>query len=101
MKDYDGFVDIVNQYQADADLMSQILGEFADQATIINDTMREMSTNMDDVSTTVGESARAVSTVAEDAALLVGAISNIQEETENTHRISEELQTEVKRFERV
>lgn len=101
IKDYDGFVDIVNQYQADADLMAQILGEFAEQATVINDTMREMSTNMDDVSSTVGESARAVGSVAEDAALLVGAISNIQEETENTHRISEELQTEVKRFERV
>ena len=101
IKDYDGFVDIVNQYQADADLMAQILGEVSEQVNVINDTMREMNTNMDDVSSTIGESARAVSSVAEDAALLVGAISNIQEETENTHRISEELQTEVKRFERV
>jgi methyl-accepting chemotaxis protein len=101
IKDYDGFVDIVNQYQADADLMAQILGEVSEQVNVINDTMREMSTNMDDVSSTVGESARAVSSVAEDAALLVGAIGNIQEETENTHRISEELQIEVKRFERV
>ena len=101
MKDYDGFVDVVNQYQDDADLMSQILGEFVEQASIINDTMREMSTNMDDVSCTVGESAKAVSTVAEDAALLVGAISNIQEETENTNRISEEFKNEVKRFEKV
>ena len=39
IKDYDGFVEIVNQYQADADLMSQILGEFVQQATIINDTI--------------------------------------------------------------
>lgn len=101
IKDYDGFVDIVNQYQADADLMAQILGEVSEQVNVINNTMREMSTNMDDVSCTVGESARAVGSVAEDAALLVGAISNIQEETENTHRISEELQTEVKRFEKV
>ena len=28
LKDYDGFVDIVNQYQADADLMALILSEF-------------------------------------------------------------------------
>ena len=101
IKDYDGFVEVVNQYQADADLMSQILGEFVDQAAIINDTMREMNTNIDDVSSTVGESAKAVTSVAEDASHLVGAISNIQEETENTHRISTELQNEVKRFERV
>lgn len=101
IKDYDGFVDIVNQYQADADLMSQILSEFVDQTTVINDTMKEMNTNMDDVSSTVGESAKAVASVAEDAALLVDAISSIQEETENTNRISEELQNEVKRFEKV
>ena len=101
IKDYDGFVDVVNQYQSDADLMAQILGEFVEQATVINETMREMSTNMDDVSLTIGESARAVGSIAEEATLLVGAISNIQEETENTHRISAELQTEVKRFEKV
>lgn len=101
IKDYDGFVEIVNQYHADADLMSQILGEFVEQVTVINDTMYDMSKSMDDVSSTVGESARAVTSVAEDAALLVGAISNIQEETENTNRISEELQNEVKRFEKV
>lgn len=101
IKDYDGFVDIVNQYQGDADLMSQILEEFVGEASVINDTMREMSESMDDVSTTVGESAKAVSSVAEDTALLVNAISNIQEETENTNRISEELQNEVKRFEKV
>ena len=101
IKDYDGFVEIVNQYQADADLMSQILEGFAEEAAVINETMKDMSTSMDDVSSTVGESARAVASVAEDAALLVGAISNIQEETENTNRISEELQNEVKRFERV
>lgn len=101
IKDYDGFVEIVNQYQADADLMALILSEFVEQASVINDTMRDMSVNMDDVSSTVGESAKAVSSVAEDAALLVGAISNIQQETEHTHRISEELQNEVKRFEKV
>ena len=101
IKDYDGFVEIVNQYHADADLMSQILGEFVEQVTVINDTMYDMSKSMDDVSSTVGESARAVTSVAEDAALLVGAISSIQEETENTNRISEELQNEVKRFEKV
>ena len=101
IKDYDGFVEIVNQYQSDADLMSQILGEFVDQATVITDTMREMNMNIDDVSSTIGESAKAVTSVAEDASHLVGAIGQIQDETENTQRISNELQNEVKRFEKV
>ena len=101
IKDYDGFVDVVNQYHADADLMSQILGEVVEQVTVINNTMSDMSKGMDDVSTTVGESVRAVTSVAEDAALLAGAVNSIQEETENTNKISEELQNQVRRFEKV
>jgi len=101
MKDYDSFVDIVNQYEADADLMSSILGEFVEQATTINRTMQDMNTGIVDVSSTVGESARAVSSVAEDASTLVDSMSQIQDESENSQKISVELQNEVKRFERV
>ena len=101
VKDYDGFVEIVNQYERDADEMSRILTSFVDQANVITGTMQDMNSNIVDVSSTVGESARAVGSVAEDASNLVGAISNIQDETENTQRISVELQNEVKRFERV
>ena len=101
IKDYDGFVDIVNQYEADADIMSQILKEFSEQTSTINATMHQMNDSMDDVSSTVGESANAVTSVAEDVAHLVDVISSIQEETENTNKISEELQKEVKRFEKV
>lgn len=101
MKDYDAFVEIVNQYEADADLMSRILGEFAEQAATINETMQDMNSGLVDVSTTVGESARAVSSVAEDAATLVDAMVQIQDESENSQKISEELQSEVNRFEKV
>ena len=101
MKDYDSFVGIVNQYEADADLMSRILTEFAEQAATINETMQDMNSGLVDVSTTVGESARAVSSVAEDAATLVDAMVQIQDESENSQQISEGLQSEVKRFEKV
>ena len=101
MKDYDSFVGIVNQYEADADLMSRILTEFAEQAATINETMQDMNSGLVDVSTTVGESARAVSSVAEDAATLVDAMVQIQDESDNSQQISEGLQSEVKRFERV
>lgn len=101
MKDYDTFVGIVNQYEADADLMSQILSEFVEQASTINDTMRDMNTGIVDVTTTVGESARAISSVAEDASTLVDAMVQIQDESENSQKISEDLQSEVNRFEKV
>lgn len=81
--------------------MSQILGEVVEQAVVINDTMSDMSKGMGDVSATVGESVRAVTSVAEDAALLADAINSIQAEKENTNKISEELQNQVRRFEKV
>ncbi len=101
MKDYDSFVEIVNQYEEDANLMSRILGEFVEQVSTINQTMQDMNTGIVDVSTTVGESAKAISSVAEDAATLVDAMVQIQEETDNSQNISTELQSEVNRFEKV
>lgn len=101
IKDYDAFVEIVNKYEADADLMSNILGGFVDQVTTINQTMQDMNTGIVNVSTTVGDSAKAVASVAEDVSVLVEAMTHIQDATEDSQKISEELQSEVKKFERV
>ena len=60
-----------------------------------------MNSGIEDVSTTVGESARAVTSVAEDASVLVEAMSQIQEATEESQKISGELQSEVNKFEKV
>ena len=81
--------------------MSNILGEVAEQATTINQTMQAMNEGIVDVTETVGESTRAVTSVAEDASVLVEAMSQIQEETVESKSISEELQGEVKKFEKV
>ena len=101
IKDYDSFVEIVNQYEEDADLMSHILGEFVEQVSTINKTMQTINSGIVDVTTTVGDSASAVTSVAEDASVLVDAMSQIQEATEDTQKISEDLQDEVKKFEKV
>lgn len=101
MNDYDAFVAVVNQYQLDAEMMGSILSEFVEQASTINQTMQNMNTGIVDVSAAVGESARAITSVADDASLLVDAMNEIQLETEQSQKISVELQSEVKRFERV
>lgn len=101
MQDYDAFVQVVNQYELDAKLMGDILSEFVEQASTINQTMQNMNTGIVDVSAAVGESARAITSVADDASLLVDAMNEIQLETEQSQKISVELQSEVKRFERV
>lgn len=101
IKDYDTFVGIVNQYEEDADLMSHILSQFVEQAGTINQTMQNMNGGLVDVSATVGDSAKAVSSVAGDVSVLVDAMAQIYETTEASHKISEELQNEVNKFEKV
>ncbi len=101
IKDYDGFVDVVNQYQTDADMMSDILQQFVKQVAVITDTMQQMSNGIDGVSTAIGEGTNAITSVAEDASSLVTSMNEIQSETENTYRISSELQNEVNKFEKV
>lgn len=101
IQDYDGFVDIVKQYQSDADNMNEILQEFAGKTASIEQTMEGMNTGINDVSSNVDEGSKGVSDVAESAVELVNAISMIQEETKNSRNISEELKNEVKRFEKV
>ena len=101
IKDYDSFEGVVNQYQVDAELMSSILGEFESQAGTINKTMQDMNSGIENVSKTVGESARAVASVAEDTSVLVDTMSQIQGAVDETQKISEELQSEVTKFEKV
>lgn len=101
VKDYDAFVEIVNRYEEDAELMSRILGEFGEQAGTITETMHSMNFGIENVTLTVGESARAVTSVAEDTSVLVDAMAHIQDVTDDSQKISEELQGEVAKFENV
>ncbi len=101
IKDYDGFVDVANQYQADADNMNNILTEFAGKSSAMETTMTTMNNGLGDISIAVDESAKGVASVAENAVSLVNAISKIQQATEQSQEISKELQNETNRFERV
>ena len=99
--DYDGFVEVANQYQADADHMNNILNEFASKSSGMEATMSTMNNSLGDISIAVDESATGVASVAENAVKLVNSISNIQQATEQSQEISRELQDESCRFERV
>lgn len=101
LKDYDSFVHIVSQYEDDADSMAEILDDFATRAAKIADTMQKIDHGISGISSTVGESADGITGVAEDATKLVTAISYIQEETENNQSIFQDMESEVKRFEKV
>lgn len=101
MKDYDTFVEVVDQYQQDADSVNDILNEFAGNAGEIEETMKAMNTGISDISIAVDESAKGVTSVADNAVSLVEAMNQIQAETENSKNISQMLSDEVQRFKKV
>lgn len=101
MEDYDGFVDVVNQYRQDAENVNEIITEFSRNADAIACTMEKMNGGINNIATAVDESAKGVTSVAESAVELVEAISRIQKETENNQEISEQLNSEVSKFKNV
>ena len=101
VRDYDRFVKIVDQYEADANEMDVIFTEFGEKASMMTETMQSMSAGINDISVTVDKSAKGVLGVAENATQLVNAISGIQAQTEENQAISQELEGEIQRFERV
>lgn len=101
MRDYDNFTAIVGQYEEDATKMGSIFSDFAEKAALMSDTMKKINQGINDISITVDESAKGVSGVAEDATQLVNAISGIQSQAEKNQSISQELEGEIQRFERV
>lgn len=99
IKDYDGFVEIVEQYRADADSMNALLDQFANSAASVNEVMESMNQGLNDISITVDESAKGVSEVAESTSELVNAMALIKDESEINQNISKKLSGEVNRFE--
>ena len=75
---------------ADANEMDVIFTEFGEKASMVTETMQSMSAGINDISVTVDKSAQ-----------LVNAISGIQAQTEENQAISQELEGEIQRFERV
>lgn len=101
MKDYDNFVEIVEQYKQDADSVDEIFKDVAANTSDISDTMDGMNTGIKDISTAVEENVKGVTNVADNAVSLAEAMSEIQNETERNQQISQKLNAEVNRFKRV
>ena len=101
MKDYDSFVDIVQQYKEDADSVDEILSNVAANTEDISQTMDGMSSGINDISTVVEDNAKGITNVADNAVALVQSMVEIQRETERNQHISQKLNDEVNRFKKV
>ena len=101
MKDYDGFVEVVEQYEKDADSVNEIFSVFATNTMDINQTMEAMSSGINDISTVVEDNAKGVTSVADNIVVLAAAIGEIHQETLGNQEISGRLNKEVSRFKQV
>lgn len=101
IKDYDGFVEVANQYQADAEHMNDVITEFAEKSAQMENEINSMNTNMGDISIAVDENTKGISSIADNSVALAGAIAQIQQATEDCQQISQKLQEEASRFEQV
>lgn len=101
VKDYDRFVEIMDQYQKDTESLSTMIAGFATEASGMASTMENMNSGMNDIATSIDESANAVATVASDASELVETMLDIQSETHTNRQISEELISVVGRFKKL
>lgn len=99
--DYDKFVDVADQYYADADSMGAILREFEVKAQELADTMSNMTEGIDGINIAVDESAQGVTVAAQSTSQLVEALSAIKAEADTNKEISSQLQGEVRRFKNI
>ena len=101
MTDYDGFVEVVDQYKQDAENVNIILDEISKNTGSISETMKVVNVGINDISTAVDENARGVVEVAESVVALVGELDQIHDATTRNEEISLQLSAEVKRFKNV
>ena len=101
LTDYDKFVDMANSYHNDADHMDEILQAFYMNARKLADTMAQMTEGIDGINIAVDESAQGVTMAAQSTAQLVDALVSIKSEADSNRDISEDLQSEVKRFKNI
>ena len=101
IKDYDSFVEIMNQYQKDTQNLNDLMAGFATEASNMSSTMQDMNSGMNDIALSIDQSAKAVTTVATDASELVEAVVEIQSETNANQKVVNDLTTVVNRFKKL
>lgn len=99
--DYDNFVKIIGNYDADSDQASNTFNEFAVKSKDSLGTMNDMNEGINNISIAIEESAKGVTNVAQEISQLVTAISAIKVQADENKNLSEDLSDEVAKFEKV
>ena len=99
--DYDNFVKIIGNYDADSEQASNTFNEFAVKSKDSLGTMNDMNESINNISIAIEESAKGVTNVAQEISQLVTAISAITVQADENKNLSEDLSDEVAKFEKV
>lgn len=99
--DYDNFVKVIGNYDADSDQASNTFNEFAVKSKDSLGTMNDMNEGINNISIAIEESAKGVTNVAQEISQLVTAISAITVQADENKNLSEDLSDEVAKFEKV
>lgn len=98
LADYEKFSGITNDYRNDASRVNDILKNFAENARILKNTMAEMNSGISDISTTIDESTKGINEAADGVSGIVNSIDDIEKEAENNIIIGQKLQGYVQVF---
>lgn len=98
LADYDKFAEVTQQYSVDATHLEGILGEFAQKADGLEQTITSLKTGTSEIADAIENNTHDIVTITEATAVLVSNIRSINNEVEDNKRISGELRAEVDKF---
>lgn len=101
IEDYDSFMEIIGNYERDTNEASVTFSEFAGKAEGSVSTMKAMNDGISNITKTIDVSSKGVTNVAEDIGKLVMAMSTITTQTGENKTISDDLSSEVAKFEKL
>lgn len=99
--EYDDFVDVVNQYKQDAQVMQQMLEQFDTQAALLQNVSKEMSDGIQTIAQTMEESTTGITRSAENASELNLAVENIANKIQANQAVTDSLHGEINKFARI
>lgn len=101
LTDYDNFVRILEKYSVDSKRLNEIMEEFLSSASGLETTMGEMNNGISEITNTIDESTRGITDTAALTSDLVSSITLITDKTKESKIVGEELQSEVRVFEKI
>lgn len=101
MNDYSGFEGATDMYMDKANEMDGIMTSFNHHVEILKENMSEITDGVSNINSAMNENAAGVSRAAEDVSDLADSIGQIHEQAKGNVDVSEELMSEMKKFQKM